>query len=99
LKEGAMPIYEYGCQSHGTFELEVPMREARSDANCPECGESSRRQLSVPNVAQLSSNNRKAHSINERSRFEPRVVTREQRAVTEERKVHAGHGRPWAIGH
>lgn len=94
-----MPIYEYECSSHGGFELELPMRAAGSDARCPDCGSSSRRLLSVPNVAQLSSSNRKAHAINERSRFEPRVVSREARAPSEERKLHGGHGRPWSIGH
>jgi putative FmdB family regulatory protein len=94
-----MPIYEYECESHGSFELQLPMREAGGGASCPDCGASSRRLLSVPNVAQLSSTNRRAHAINERSRFEPRVVSREQRAASGEPKVHAGHGRPWAIGH
>ncbi|RYZ10343.1 MAG: zinc ribbon domain-containing protein [Myxococcales bacterium] len=94
-----MPIYEYECESHGSFELELPMRAASSDAVCGECGARSRRLLSVPNVAQLSSGNRKAHAINERSRFEPRVVTREARPLSGEPKLHAGHGRPWSIGH
>lgn len=94
-----MPIYEYECESHGSFELQLPMRDAGRDASCPDCGASSRRQLSVPNVAQLSSGNRKAHSINERARFEPRVVTRESRPTTGEPKLHSGHGRPWSIGH
>ena len=94
-----MPIYEYECASHGSFELELPMRSASSDGRCPECGESSRRLLSVPNVAQLSSGNRKAHAINERSRFEPRMVSRERRPVSDERQTHVGHGRPWSIGH
>ena len=94
-----MPIYEYECASHGSFELELSMRAATSVASCPDCGASSRRLLSIPNVSKLSSGNRRAHAINERSRFEPRVVTREARAPSEERQVHAGHGRPWAIGH
>lgn len=94
-----MPVYEYECSSHGSFELELPMRAASSIASCPGCGASSRRLLSVPNVSKLSTGNRHAHAINERSRSEPRVVTREARAPSEERTVHAGHGRPWAIGH
>jgi putative FmdB family regulatory protein len=94
-----MPIYEYECQSHGGFELELPMRAAGPDARCPECGASSRRMLSVPNVSQLSSSSRKAHAINERSRFEPRSVTRQKPAPSGERKLHVGHGRPWSIGH
>jgi putative FmdB family regulatory protein len=94
-----MPIYEYECDSHGGFELELPMRAAGGGAACPDCGATARRLLSVPNVAQLSSSNRKAHAINERSRFEPRLVTRETRAPSAEPKLHAGHGRPWSIGH
>ena len=94
-----MPIYEYDCDSHGGFERELPMRDAHGSATCPTCGASSRRVLSVPNVAQLSASNRKAYAINERSRFEPRVVTRETRPSSDQRQVHAGHGRPWAVGH
>jgi len=94
-----MPIYEYDCDAHGGFERELPMREAHRQAACPSCGASSRRVLSVPNVAQLSSGNRKAHAINEKSRHEPRVVTRESRPASDQRQVHTGHGRPWSIGH
>ncbi len=94
-----MPIYEYDCDAHGGFEQERPMSVAGKSASCPVCGASSRRVLSLANVAQLSSGNRKAHAVNERSRFEPRVVKRETRPVSGEPKLHAGHGRPWSIGH
>jgi putative FmdB family regulatory protein len=94
-----MPIYEYECQDHGYFEDQVPMRAATSSASCPSCGSSARRVLSVPNVAQLSSGNRKAHAINEKSRFEPRLVSREAKRGSDEPKLHSGHGRPWSIGH
>jgi putative FmdB family regulatory protein len=94
-----LPIYEYECDSHGVFELELPMSAASRDAPCPRCGDPSRRQLSVPNVAQLSASRRKAHAINEQSRFEPRVVSRAAAAPSGERQLTSGHGRPWAIGH
>jgi len=94
-----MPIYEYECESHGGFELEQPMRLASREAPCPHCGTGSRRLLSVPNVAQLGASLRKAHAINERSRFEPRVVSRAAAAPSGERQLMSGHGRPWSIGH
>lgn len=94
-----MPIYEYECTTHGGFELERPMRAATSDAACPACGAGCRRVLSVPSIAQLSAGSRKAHATNERSRFEPRVVSRAASAPSGPRRLHATAGRPWSIGH
>ncbi|MBM3944652.1 MAG: zinc ribbon domain-containing protein [SAR202 cluster bacterium] len=43
-----MPIYEYACASCGhEFELLRPMSRMDEAAPCPECSETSRRQLSV----------------------------------------------------
>jgi len=96
-----MPIYEFECDMHGYFDEQRPMSLAKSSAPCPDCGNDARRVLSVPHVAQLARTERRARDINEKSAHEPRIVQRQ--AVTPHepptRKVHASHGRPWAIGH
>ena len=97
-----MPIYEFECDNHGCFDEQRPMALAKAGAPCPTCGLSARRVLSLPNVAYLEATTRRARDINERSSHEPRIVKREAVRAQQEpaqRKVHASHGRPWAIGH
>lgn len=96
-----MPVYEFECGAHGCFDEQRPMSQAKSDAICPACGAQARRVLSVPHVAQLARPERRARDINERNAHEPRVVQRSSTPTQEStpRKVHASHGRPWAIGH
>ena len=96
-----MPIYEFECETHGYFDEQRPISLAKSNAVCPDCGSDARRVLSVPHIAQLARSERRARDINEKNAHEPRIV--ERRAVTAQeppaRRVHASHGRPWAIGH
>ncbi len=98
-----MPIYEFECESHGAFELTRPMAQVRDPAKCPECGESSKRLLSAPNLATGSAVLRRAAAVHERSQHAPRVVQREVRQTSGEpaaRPVQTSHGGyPWAIGH
>jgi len=98
-----MPIYEYECSQHGTFELTRPMADVREPAPCPDCGGFGRRLLSAPNLATGSAIGRRAAAVNERSQHEPRVVQRVTPKPTGEpakRAVHSSHGGyPWAIGH
>ena len=98
-----MPIYEFECPSHGTFELSRPMAAAREPAQCPDCGESAKRLLSAPMVATGSLVGRRAAAVNERSQHAPRIVQREAPRSNGEppkRTVHSnGGGYPWAIGH
>lgn len=43
-----MPLYEYTCQTcRNTFERLRPISQMDDDANCPDCGGASQRQLSV----------------------------------------------------
>ena len=43
-----MPLYEYTCQiCLNTFERLRPMSQMDDDANCPDCGGASKKQLSV----------------------------------------------------
>lgn len=97
-----MPIYEFDCEHHGTFELSRPMALVREPAPCPDCGEFGKRLLSAPNLATGSASGRRAAAINERSQHEPRIVKREvpQASGEARRTVQASHGGyPWAIGH
>jgi putative FmdB family regulatory protein len=96
-----MPIYEFECDEHGSFDEQRPMALAKSGAPCPTCGGEARRVLSAPSVPILARSQRVARDRNERSAHEPRLVKRETIAAPDPaaRKVHATHGRPWAIGH
>ena len=98
-----MPIYEFECAEHGTFELTRPMALMREPAECPDCGGLGKRLLSAPNLATGSATGRRAAAVNERSQHEPRIVKRETPRPTGEpvkRAVHSSTGGyPWAIGH
>jgi putative FmdB family regulatory protein len=96
-----MPIYEFECDEHGTFDEQRPMSLAKSTSACPACGTEARRVLSVPNVAHLPASERRARDVNERSCHEPRLSRRETVRAQDPPppKLHATHGRPWAIGH
>lgn len=96
-----MPVYEFECDAHGTFDEQRPMSQARAGAACPACGVESRRVLSAPHVAQLATSERRARDVNERSGHEPRLSQREPPRAQDppSPRMHATHGRPWAIGH
>ena len=98
-----MPIYEFECADHGTFELTRSMAQVREPAACPDCGELGKRLLSAPNLATGSALGRRAAAINERSQHEPRIVKREmakQSGDPAKRPLQASQGGyPWAIGH
>jgi putative FmdB family regulatory protein len=98
-----MPIYEFECAQHGSFELSRPMAQVRDPAACPDCGADAKRLLSAPSLATGSASGRRAAAVNERSQHEPRIVRREALASGGEpvkRAVHSSRGGyPWAIGH
>jgi len=98
-----MPIYEFECAAHGTFELTRPMAEVREPAACPDCGGIAKRLLSAPMVASGSAVSRRVSAVNERNQHEPRIVKRETPKSSgdpAQRPVHSSHGGyPWAIGH
>ncbi|HEY8946266.1 MAG TPA: zinc ribbon domain-containing protein [Polyangiaceae bacterium] len=100
-----MPIYEYECGPHGTFELERSMAESSAGAPCPTCRETARRIVSAPNLGNLPRSTVRALDRNEKNRHEPRLVRREKRAETSESasgipraRSHPG-GRPWVLEH
>jgi len=85
-----MPLYDYACDRCGPFRDWRPMSEAGLDADCPECGGPSPRQIAMPSLRQVSRSVRIAHERNERSAEEPKVMRREE--------LFAKHGRSGAPG-
>lgn len=93
-----MPIYEFECQEHGVFEATKSLAQARHPARCPACGRAAPRILSLPSLARLSRTVVKAHERNEKSRHQPKVVTR-QGGPPAPKPARAAATRPWMIGH
>lgn len=46
-----MPIYNYNCEEHGSFEKMKKISE-RSYANCPECEKECEQQITAPRMVQ-----------------------------------------------
>ena len=70
-----MPVYEYLYNDCGPFTEIRPMAECDLPQDCPHCEASAPRViLTAPNFFCLSSDRRKAHAINERSRHAPQTL-------------------------
>src|SRR5262245_3721804 len=75
LKGGAMVLYEYRCDDHGSVPAWRPMGSAPESVDWPVCGQTAMR---VYSTAGLSSRSRRLSSVVdrcERSRFEPVIVS------------------------
>ena len=110
-----MPLYEYECTRHGTFEEIQPMQRSAEPAQCPACGGQSPRVLSATRITTLSRASARAHAHNEKSRHSPEVCSghdlrapgasaRSRGAATaqpgDRRPLHVHRGaRPWVIEH
>lgn len=103
-----MPIYEYDCQQHGTFEVVTSLAQRMPAEPCPypQCSQPARRVLSSPSTPQLCASDVIAHDRNERSRHEPRMVTRGEpphaaRNAEPPRPAlqRAPGSRPWVVEH
>jgi len=68
-----MPIYEYECSAHGRFDELRGFSENRLPADCPVCGTSCQRAVSLPRAPIMEAGLVRAHDRNERSRHEPAV--------------------------
>ena len=106
-----MPIYDYHCQTCGSFELMRRMSQSDAPAVCPHCGGAAGRiLLTAPGIADMPAARRHAMATNERARHEPGTSATHQH--------HAGCGcgkahkpadssaprsfadkRPWMISH
>jgi putative FmdB family regulatory protein len=70
-----MPMYEYECNDHGTFEVLKSLAQYAEPAECPVCDVVATRVLSTPHLSGLSRPDMIARDRNERSSHEPRRVT------------------------
>jgi putative FmdB family regulatory protein len=70
-----MPLYEYSCSECGPFEAFRPASESAAVFACPSCGSATRRLFTPPGLALLSAPMRRARDREEKSAFEPEVVT------------------------
>lgn len=71
-----MALYEYRCDTDGTFDIHRPLGTAPESVACVACGASSRRVISAPMVL---TSDRSAWSAAiahaDKSRYEPEVVS------------------------
>ena len=70
-----MAIYEYRCDSDGTFELTGPLGAPPQAAACPACSREARRVFSKPMLSRAPRALVAAIDNAEKSRHEPEVVT------------------------
>lgn len=71
-----MPIYEYRCETHGTFTEMRPMAEYADPCPCPDCGKIAPRvMLTVPRLGLLEVGQRRAHETNERAADSPKRLS------------------------
>jgi len=68
-----MPLYDFECQECGPFVAFSSIDERSRPSFCPDCGRTSRRVISAPNLCLMAAGTRKAHTVNERSQHAPRV--------------------------
>ncbi|MFT3991940.1 MAG: zinc ribbon domain-containing protein [Luteolibacter sp.] len=68
-----MPVYDFTCETCGDFRVLRMISERNDPAPCPSCARLGRRLILAPNLAVMAPLQRKAASINEKSRHEPRV--------------------------
>lgn len=71
-----MPLYDYQCESCGTFTALRKMSESANPTLCESCGEMAPRIISAPHLALVSSSTRVAHERNEKAAHEPRQARR-----------------------
>jgi putative FmdB family regulatory protein len=68
-----MAVYEYHCDTHGTFDALRPMAAYAEPCPCPDCGTPAPRvMLTPPRLGARDRGRIRAHAINERSADSPR---------------------------
>jgi putative FmdB family regulatory protein len=75
-----MAIYEYRCERDGAFDLVAPMGTAPSTASCPACAGESARVFSGPMISRAPRALVAALDHEQKTRYEPDVVTSLPRA-------------------
>ena len=71
-----MPIYDYQCDGCGSFTVLRKMSESEARVACPNCGISSVRVITAPQLAILGKAQRSAYERNEKSAHEPKMARR-----------------------
>jgi len=112
VKEGVMPVYEFRCSACSCEFSELrPMARSSEPSICPECQSAAPRLISAPRLAVLTTSQRTAHQVNERSANEPRAMKKHvcssgcshTHAPAQENKTalrqSKSTSRPWMIGH
>ena len=101
-----MPLYEYQCTDHGTFDAFRPFAESDELEACPDCGASSPRQFTVPRTRSMAPSTMTAMSRNEQSAYSPRVCgsgcghAHAKPSEPKKPRLQAYTGsRPWVIEH
>ena len=95
-----MPLYEFECETCGSFDVWLLMNELSSPVHCPTCQAPARRVFTPPNLVRTPPAVRKARALEEKSAHEPDVVVRprpEQDGAAKRKPIVSRH--PWAVGH
>ena len=71
-----MALYEYRCTRDGAFELTLPIGTAPSSVACPACSQDAARVYVSPMVRSQPRALATALNHEEKTRYEPEVVTR-----------------------
>ena len=65
--------FEYLCTQCGVFEMFRPSGLRKHPAPCPSCGKLSARAYSIPNMSQVTPEQKEAIERNIKSQFEPEI--------------------------
>lgn len=71
-----MPLYDYQCETCGSFSAMKKMSESSLAVACGNCGGTSERIISVPYFALMATAKKSAYERNEKSAHEPRSIRR-----------------------
>ncbi|MCX4191364.1 FmdB family zinc ribbon protein [Methylophaga sp. OBS1] len=71
-----MPLYDYRCDSCGSFSAMQKMSQSSAPAVCPACGAMADRIISAPRLALMDRGTRTAMERNEASAHAPRHARR-----------------------
>ena len=80
-----MAIYEYRCERDGTFDVMLPIGTAPASIACPECASEAGRVFSSPMLSLAPRALVSALEHEEKTRYEPDVVTSLPRRPVHER--------------
>jgi putative FmdB family regulatory protein len=105
-----MPLYDYTCETCGPFRTWRSMSQYGEPAECPTCAEAAPRMMATPNLNDMLSTSRIAHSRNEKSAHNPDVVkvfpsghAHDHKHTTDGHHHVPQHRhrskRPWMVGH